>query len=157
LSTKVDMNHYEKNICIPIATHQSIYIQLQNKNSHILMTIVLISYPFCHNKQYIITDSDCNRLIAEYAATRLEIKIKLDLSCILSSDYYAYPFHPFIWHLLSIKTNKDMKVCTREKIENMLQFHNHCTNNRRKRHSLHHFFENDIATFFRNNNLFKLL
>jgi hypothetical protein len=159
LKKKAHMNHYEHYLQIKPPKGFSIHISLEKRNSFILMRIQITQYPYCYHSESIIADTDCNRLIAEYAATHLYISIKLDLSCILSSHYYAYPFHPFVWRLVSLYTNDANEIDIKRieyTIENNILFHNHCTNAIKKNVSQERFFEKDIATFFKNHNVFDL-
>jgi hypothetical protein len=159
LKKKANINNYETFLNIKPPKGHSIHISIENRNSFILLQIQITQYPYCYDSESIIADTDCNRLIAEYAATCLYISIKLDLSCILSSHYYAYPFHPFVWRLISLSTNDANEVDIKRikyAIENNLLFHNHCTNSIKKSVSQDRFFEKDITNFFQNHNIFDL-
>jgi hypothetical protein len=91
----------------------------------------------------------------------------MDLQCIsfsstLSSpsfSYYAYPYHPFVWSLSSVKSSeREKKEMIQTKMENRILFHNQCTNNIKKGipSCASRFFEKDIETFFNHNmDLFK--
>jgi len=151
LTKKADLDHYENYLQITTPPRHSIQIKMHNRNSHILLFLSLKRYPFDYEKEYIVRDSDCNRLIAEYAATIIEVSIMLDLSCILTSHYYAYPFHSFVWRCLSLK-NADRK--RKQWIQNKIALHNY--KNKYQTVSQQRFFENDIATFFRDCDIFTL-
>jgi hypothetical protein len=82
LEKKIDMNHYEKQLGIK----EKIQISLENRENHIIMTILFRYYPFSPEKEYIIVNPDCNKMIAEFAATVTRIEIKLDLCCVSFSS-----------------------------------------------------------------------
>ena len=144
-----------------------VQISLKCGNTDLVLKCRIHIYPLNEN-EYIIVNPDCNRLIAEFAATITTIEFKLDLCCVSfssnlhspSSSYYAYPFHPFVWRLVSLHSNKEEEEEHLKRIlQNRILFHNQCTNNIKKGiPSANRIFEKDIATFFYNNtDLFDLV
>ena len=108
---------------------ETVAMSLENKQEHTVDVHVLLrKQPTTVAKKTLShrLPEDCCRLVAAFAEEYIDVRVQLDM-CVSTPPpyvYYAYPFHPFVWKLRSVNTNRDCAVPPFYLIQSKVLHHN---------------------------------
>lgn len=122
---------------------ETVTLSLENKQeSQVDVRVVLRKQPTAALLSHRGLPEDCWRLVAAFAEEYVDVRVQLDM-CVSSPPpyiYYAYPFHPFVWKLRSVETNRDCVVPPWYLMQSKVLYHN--------RIHTHESLEEDVFSFY---------
>ena len=82
--------------------HVTWRIRATKVETGLFLSIVIETCPKVLDKLKDRVNPDCFLLIKDYVKETITIRIKMDLETHQKWVYYAYPFHPFVWHVMDV-------------------------------------------------------
>jgi hypothetical protein len=144
LEKQYDVSRMHTYLPIPPAVEEgeTVAMSLENKQESMVdVRVVLRKQPVVAALSHRLPE-DCCRLVAAFAEEYIDLRVQLDM-CVSSPPpyvYYAYPFHPFVWKLRSVDTNRDCAVPPFYLLQSKVLYHN--------RTHTHASLEEDMFAFY---------